>query len=166
MVACSRVSSRPLTNSAASVMVRRESSAMFNMEPSRTGRYLLYSVQDGGSDWRVLRVLDVASGKVLDDTVRWAKFTALGWLGDRGFFYARFPTPAEGAQFQARNYNHTVWFHRPLRPDRWHLHDLTCQTFVGGRGLALGHVFDQGGVHVATVAQEVLLRDRRTSGSF
>lgn len=86
--------------------------ALDTWEPSRTGRYLLYSVQDGGSDWRILRVLDVASGKVLDDTVRWAKFTALGWLGDRGFFYARFPTPAEGAQFQARNYNHTVWFHR------------------------------------------------------
>lgn len=62
--------------------------------------------------------------------------------------------------------DHTVWFHRPLRPDRWHLHDLTCQTFVGGRGLAAGHVFDEDGVHVATVAQEVLLRDRRTSGSL
>ncbi|MEO8264276.1 MAG: acyl-CoA thioesterase domain-containing protein [Ilumatobacteraceae bacterium] len=54
--------------------------------------------------------------------------------------------------------DHTVWFHRPLRADEWHLHDFTCLNFVGGRGLAIGHVFAADGVHVATVAQEVLMR--------
>jgi acyl-CoA thioesterase-2 len=57
--------------------------------------------------------------------------------------------------------DHTIWFHRDLRADQWHLHDFTCHTFVGGRGLALGHVFRSDGTHVATVAQEVLLRDTR-----
>jgi acyl-CoA thioesterase-2 len=57
--------------------------------------------------------------------------------------------------------DHAIWFHRPMRADRWHLHDFTCQTFVGGRGLSTGHVFDESGTHVATVAQEVLLRDGR-----
>ena len=57
--------------------------------------------------------------------------------------------------------DHAIWFHRPLRADQWHLHDFTCQTYVGGRGLAIGHVFDADGVHVATIAQEVLLRDSR-----
>ncbi len=57
--------------------------------------------------------------------------------------------------------DHTIWFHRPMRVDRWHLHDFTCLTFVGSRGLALGHIFDDSGVHCATVAQEVLLRDTR-----
>lgn len=56
--------------------------------------------------------------------------------------------------------DHTVWFHRPMRADRWHLHDFSCHSFVGGRGLALGHVFDLDGVHVATIAQEVLIRER------
>lgn len=58
--------------------------------------------------------------------------------------------------------DHTIWFHRPFRADEWHLHDFTCHTFVHGRGLALGHVFGADGAHVATVAQEVLLRDQRT----
>ncbi|MBS1837877.1 MAG: thioesterase family protein, partial [Actinobacteria bacterium] len=49
--------------------------------------------------------------------------------------------------------DHTIWFHRPLRADVWHLHDVTCHTFVGGRGLSLGHVFSREGTHVATVAQ-------------
>jgi acyl-CoA thioesterase II len=57
--------------------------------------------------------------------------------------------------------DHTIWFHRPMRADRWHLHDFSCQTFVGGRGLAMGHVFGDDGAHVATIAQEVLLRDNR-----
>ncbi|MFN8051181.1 MAG: thioesterase family protein [Acidimicrobiales bacterium] len=57
--------------------------------------------------------------------------------------------------------DHTIWFHRPMRADQWHLHDFTCHSFVGGRGLSIGHVFDVEGAHVATVAQEVLLRDTR-----
>lgn len=54
--------------------------------------------------------------------------------------------------------DHTVWFHRPMRADRWHLHDLSCQGFVNGRGLAIGHVFSEDGTHVATLAQEALVR--------
>ena len=57
--------------------------------------------------------------------------------------------------------DHTIWFHRPFRADSWQLHDFTCHTFVGGRGLAVGHVFDTAGAHLATIAQEVLLRDTR-----
>ena len=54
-------------------------------KPSDDGRYLLYSVQDGGSDWRILRVLDVRSGKPLGEEIRWAKFTGLAWVGNEGF---------------------------------------------------------------------------------
>lgn len=54
--------------------------------------------------------------------------------------------------------DHTIWFHRPGEADRWHLHDFSCHSFVGGRGLALGHLHAADGTHVATVAQEVLLR--------
>jgi acyl-CoA thioesterase II len=55
--------------------------------------------------------------------------------------------------------DHTMWFHRPLRADRWHVHDVTCHAYVGSRGLAIGHVFAADGTHVATFAQECLLRD-------
>jgi acyl-CoA thioesterase-2 len=57
--------------------------------------------------------------------------------------------------------DHTIWFHRPLRADRWHLYDFTCHHYVGARGLSIGHVFSADGLHVATVAQEVLVRDGR-----
>ncbi|MET1753908.1 prolyl oligopeptidase family serine peptidase [Novosphingobium sp. RD2P27] len=81
-------------------------------EPSGSGRRLLFSVQDGGSDWRVLHVLDVASGERLPDEVKWAKFTNLAWVGEDGFLYSRFPAPAEGTAFQGRNYDHAVYYHR------------------------------------------------------
>ncbi|WP_040494990.1 acyl-CoA thioesterase [Ilumatobacter nonamiensis] len=61
----------------------------------------------------------------------------------------------------AASLDHTIWFHRPVIADEWHLHDFSCLHFVGGRGLALGHVFSPDGTHVATVAQEVLMRDTR-----
>ena len=75
-------------------------------------RKLLYGVQDGGTDWRILRVLDVDSGEALKDEVRWVKFTALAWVGEEGFLYSRFPEPDEGQDFQAQNFNHAVYFHR------------------------------------------------------
>ena len=109
-------------------------------KPSDDGRYLLYSVQDGGSDWRVLRVLDVRTGQALPDTIRWAKYTALAWAGREGFFYSRFPAPAPGQDFQQLSYNQAVWFHRlgtpqeadelvyatPDRPELGHAVEVTA----------------------------------------
>ena len=81
-------------------------------KPSRDGRNVLYSVQDGGSDWRTLKVLDVKRAEPLMDTVRWAKFTHLAWVGSEGFLYSRFPEPAPGEAFQQRSYNQAIWYHR------------------------------------------------------
>lgn len=86
--------------------------ALDDWKPSEDGRYLLYSVQDGGTDWRILRVLDVQTGEQLADELRWAKFTTLAWVGNEGFFYSRFPKPDQGQDFQARNYNQAIYFHR------------------------------------------------------
>lgn len=66
----------------------------------------------------------------------------------------------EGITFVA-SLDHTIWFHRPLRADEWHLYDVTSHGYVGARGLSIGHVFATDGVHVATIAQEVLVRDAR-----
>ncbi len=94
------------------IWAKDAATALDQWEPSPDGRYLVYSVQDGGSDWRTLRVLDVKTGEQLADEVRWAKFTELAWVGNEGFLYSRFPEPAHDAAFQARNYDQAVWFHR------------------------------------------------------
>ncbi|MDX3901502.1 MAG: prolyl oligopeptidase family serine peptidase [Sphingobium sp.] len=87
--------------------------ALAEWRPSPTGRHLLYAVQDGGTDWRTLRVLDVDGGAVLDDKVEWVKFSDLAWDGKgEGFFYSRFAAPVEGAAFQSTNENQQIYYHR------------------------------------------------------
>jgi prolyl oligopeptidase len=80
--------------------------------PSDDGGVLAYAVQDGGTDWRTIKLIDVATGKMLDDEVRWVKFSRLSWKKDgSGFFYSRFPEPDKAAAFQSLNLNQSVWFH-------------------------------------------------------
>ncbi len=86
--------------------------ALAGWEPSSDGSKMAYSVQDGGTDWRIIKVMDVTNGEKLEDEIRWAKFTGISWLGEEGFFYSRFPEPEEGQDFQALNYDQAVYFHR------------------------------------------------------
>jgi prolyl oligopeptidase len=101
---------------------RDGATALDEWRPSNNGDLLLYAVQDGGSDWRTLRLIDVATGRPLDDEIKWVKFSALAWDGDgKGFYYSRFPEPREGADFQALNLNQQVYYHRigtPQSQDR------------------------------------------------
>ncbi|MDE2596390.1 MAG: S9 family peptidase [Sphingomonadales bacterium] len=85
--------------------------ALDEWKPSDDGRLLLYSVQDGGSDWRTLKLLDVAHGTVLADEIRWAKFTQLSWVGSKGFLYSRMPEPKPGEEFTAKAGNSAIWYH-------------------------------------------------------
>ena len=71
------------------------------------------------------------------------------------------PRDATERSFWNASLDHAIWFHRPSRAGDWHLHDFTCRGLVGTRGLSIGSIFDRAGRHVATVAQEVLVRPRR-----
>jgi acyl-CoA thioesterase-2 len=54
--------------------------------------------------------------------------------------------------------DHAMWFHQPVRMDRWLLHDQQSPSASGGRGLGRGRVFDLDGTLVATTVQEGLIR--------
>ena len=87
--------------------------ALAEWVPSDDGTKLLYAVQDGGTDWRIVRVMDVATGAMLSDELRWVKFSGFTWAKDgSGFWYSRFPQPVEGATFQSTNANQALYFHR------------------------------------------------------
>ncbi len=86
--------------------------ALADWEPSDNGKLLAYAIQDGGSDWRTIRLLDVTSGKVLPDEIQWAKFTGISWIGNSGFLYSRFPEPEKGKEFQSLNTNQAVYLHK------------------------------------------------------
>jgi acyl-CoA thioesterase-2 len=63
--------------------------------------------------------------------------------------------------FFSASLDHGIWFHRDLRADQWHVHDLVSHGLMSSRGLAVGQVFDSTGGHAATITQEVLLRRHR-----
>ena len=87
--------------------------ALGEWEPSEDGSKLLYTIQDGGTDWRIVRVLDVATGQTLPDTIEWSKFSGYSWAKDgSGFYYSRFPEPPKDAKFQALNENQAIYFHK------------------------------------------------------
>jgi prolyl oligopeptidase len=86
--------------------------ALDQWEPSPDGKLIAYAVQDGGSDWRTIRVLDVKTGKTVGDDIKWAKFTNIAWVGNEGFLYSRFAAPEKGQEFQALNENQQLMFHR------------------------------------------------------
>ncbi len=107
--------------------------------PSHDGKMLAYSVQDGGSDWRTIKVLDVRTGAVLGDEIKRAKFTGIAWVGSEGFLYSRFPEPRAGDEFQSLNTNQAVYYHKvgtpqsadelvystPDQPDLGHFAEVT-----------------------------------------
>jgi acyl-CoA thioesterase II len=54
--------------------------------------------------------------------------------------------------------DHSLWFHRPVRLDRWHRHTQETQAVSGLRGLVRGTIRDSDGRVVASAMQEGLLR--------
>jgi prolyl oligopeptidase len=86
--------------------------ALDQWEPSPDGKLLAYAIQDGGSDWRTIRVMDTTTGKTIGDDIKWAKFTNIAWVGNQGFLYSRFAEPPKGQEFQALNENQMLYFHR------------------------------------------------------
>jgi acyl-CoA thioesterase-2 len=54
--------------------------------------------------------------------------------------------------------DHAMWFHRPVRLDDWLLYVQVPASAENGRGLGTGRFFTRDGRHVATVAQEGVIR--------
>lgn len=78
---------------------------------SKDNRYLVYSVNQSGSDWETMYVMDITTHKKLDDKLEWVKFSGASWYGN-GFFYSRYDAPAKGKEFSNKNEYHKVYYHK------------------------------------------------------
>jgi acyl-CoA thioesterase len=65
-----------------------------------------------------------------------------------------FPTGAG----KAASLDHSIWFHRPFHPERWHQYHAAALNGNDSRGLATGAIYDVSGTLVASVVQEALWR--------
>ena len=85
-------------------------SAISLIGASKDHRYMAFLVQEAGSDWGTIRVMNLKNGKVLEDKLDWVKFSGAAWHGD-GFFYSRYPAPEDGMELSNENSFHSVYYH-------------------------------------------------------
>lgn len=82
-----------------------------HFEVSKNGRYALYSLSRGGSDWKTIYIKDLRTLKDLGDSISWVKSPSVQWMGN-GFYYCRYPTPPKGLELTSKNEDHQLWYHK------------------------------------------------------
>jgi acyl-CoA thioesterase-2 len=127
-------------------------------------------------DQRFLEDPFTAAPKSPPDTKSWTWFRVTGRLGDDPAVHAAaltfvsdltllsagFARLGGGWQdFVGASLDHAVWFHGPVRADDWFLYETDSPAASAGRALCFGHIWAADGTHVATVAQEGLLRSTK-----
>jgi prolyl oligopeptidase len=100
---------------------------------SKDGKFAAYGKTQGGSDWREVFVMEVATRKQLPDHLKWIKASGTSWRGD-GFYYSRYAAPEKGKELSSKNEDQKVFFHKvgtpqsedvlvyedPAHPQRFH----------------------------------------------
>jgi acyl-CoA thioesterase-2 len=66
------------------------------------------------------------------------------------------------SDIQLASLDHALWYHRAFRADEWMLYMQDSPSAYGARGFSRGSIYTQGGSLIASVAQEGLMRLRRT----
>ena len=91
--------------------------ALTGYDITEDGKWVAYGLSDAGSDWERWKVREVATGKDLDDDIRWVKFSRATWSkqGD-GFYYSRYAEPVKGQELKEQNLNQKLYFHRVGEP--------------------------------------------------
>ncbi len=75
------------------------------------------------------------------------------------------PAGQDWESMMTASLDHAVWFHRQPKADEWMLFDMRGHGLTNARGMATGAIHSLGGVHLATVAQEGLVRSPRPKPS-
>ena len=82
-------------------------------QPDKEGRLLAYQLSEGGDEESLLRVMDVATGSLVDGPIDRCRYSNVAWLpGGKAFYYTRRLPPSavpEGeSQYHRRVYLHQV----------------------------------------------------------
>ncbi|ARV11897.1 S9 family peptidase [Gilvibacter sp. SZ-19] len=78
---------------------------------SEDGSLAAYSISEGGSDWRKILIMDVASKEIIEDTLRDVKFSGISWYKNEGFYYSSYDKP-EGSELSAKTDQHKLYYHK------------------------------------------------------
>src|SRR3984957_8104363 len=97
-------------------------------QPDKEGRLLAYQLSHGGDEESLLRVLDVATGELVDGPIDRCRYSGVAWLpGGKAFYYVRRLPPdtlPEGEQ----QYHRRVYLHQVGTPP-----ESDVEVFGAGR---------------------------------
>lgn len=97
-------------------------------QPSKEGDLLAYQLSEGGTEESVLRVMDVATGEVVDGPIDRARYSPVAWLpGGKSYYYVR-RLPADQLPEGEEQFHRRVWLHQVGS-------DPADDTLVFGNGL-------------------------------
>jgi prolyl oligopeptidase len=135
-----------------------------DMAVSDDGRLLAYALSDGGSDWQIWHVRDVASGKDLPDTLHWSKAGGCSWLKDgSGFYYTLYDAPRAAEVLKAANQYEKLYLHRLGTPQSQDVLTYTRSDdpgwFVAGTVSDDGHYLVIQANHGDEVQNTLLVQD-------
>jgi prolyl oligopeptidase len=135
--------------------------------PSLDGGLVAYGLSRGGTELSTLRVIDVATGRILSDEIPHTQRSKVSWVSGVGFYYTAHPTPGTVPPGD-EHYYRAVRFHRlgddPARDEHVYGDGLPKETIVGvdadpsGRWVALS-AFE------GWTRNDVFLLDRSTPGA-
>ncbi len=93
-----------------------------------------------------------------------AHVALLAYASDHGLMAtARYAHSIGRGAPSSASLDHAIWFHRPPRFDDWLLYTSSSPVAHAARALVIGQMHNRQGVHVATVAQEGLIRTPRAA---
>ncbi len=143
----------------ANTLSKDGTTSLTETSPSEDGKFLVYGTSGGGSDWQEFRVRDVATGKDLDDVIRWVKFSGASWAKDgSGFFYSRYDEPKAGDALKGKNEFQKLYFHKLGTPQSADV--LIYERKDHGDWGFSGHVTDDGRYLLIHVSQGTDPRNR------
>jgi prolyl oligopeptidase len=90
---------------------KKGTTSLGEVDFSKDGSKVAYSISEGGSDWRKVILMDVESKKILEDTLVDVKFSGVSWKGNEGFYYSSYDKP-KGSELSAKTDQHKLYFHK------------------------------------------------------
>lgn len=85
--------------------------SLAGMAFSKDSKTIAYAISEGGSDWRKVIIMDVASKEIKEDTLIDVKFSGLSWKGNEGFYYSSYDKPT-GSELSAMTDQHKLYYHK------------------------------------------------------
>ncbi len=101
---------------------------------SKDGSKVAYAISEGGSDWRKVMIMDVATKKILEAPITDVKFSSVSWLSNDGFYYSSYEKP-KGSELSAKTDQHKLYYHQlgtSQKDDKVIFGETQKRRYVGG----------------------------------